>query len=141
MLDEKALRKPAFRDGPQVKLADDQFWTFPRPNFRVFPADGPDGQVTTAWRPTYGSAYDRLLGVFLGADEVTTGELFEMRFRAASDLLRRNYDLATEHLAELLVFEEGDPASEARWTEIDGILVGSPQKKTSPSPSGCASAS
>jgi hypothetical protein len=131
-MDETALRKPGFRDGPKVKLADDQEWTFPRPSFRVFPADGPDGQIVTGWRPTYGSAYDRLLEVFLGAARVTTDELFDMRFKAACDLLRRNYDLTTDQLAELLVYEEDDPASEARWGDIDGILVGSPPKKRLP---------
>jgi hypothetical protein len=139
MLDEQTLRKPEFRDGPKIKLADNQEWTFPKPGFRVLPADGPDGQITAAWRPTYGAAYDRLLEVFLGVASVTLGELFEMRFRGACDLLRRNYELSTTQLAELLVYEEDDPASEARWREIDGILVGAPPKK--PSPDGSVSPS
>jgi hypothetical protein len=140
MLDEKTLRKPGFRDGPQVKLADSQEWTFPRPRFRIFPVDDPNGQVVPGYRPTYGGAFDRMLEVFFGAADCTTGELFEMRFKAAGELLRRNYELSTADLATLLFYEEDAPESEARWKDIDSILVGSsPAKK--PSPDGSATPS
>jgi hypothetical protein len=140
MLDEKALRTSEFRDGPAVRLADGQEWVFPRPRFRVFPVESPDGEITPGYRPTYGSAFDRMLEVFLGVETCTTGELFDMRFKAASDLLRRNYTLTTADLATLLFYEEGDPESEGRWKAIDAILVGAPPGKK-PLPDGSDSPS
>lgn len=134
-LDEIALRTPEFRDGPKVRLADGQEWTFPRPRFRVFPAEARDGEVTPGYRPTYGAAFDRMLELFFGVESCTTGDLFEMRFKAACDLLRRNYRLSTADLATLLFYEEDDAESEARWSAIDAILVGAPPKK-GPSPDG-----
>src|SRR6202041_2391368 len=106
MLDEKALRTPEFRDGTAVKLADGQEWTFPRPRFRVFPVEAPDGEIGPGYRPTYGSAFDRMMEVFFGVASCTTDQLFDMRFKGSTDLLRRNYSLTTADLGTLLVFEE-----------------------------------
>lgn len=134
MISESERRRPEFRDGYKVTLADGQEWTFPRPKFRAFPVEGPDGQITAGFRPFYGGDFDRMMAVFLGIQECTRGELFELRFRGACELLRRNYTLSIAELAELLAYEEDDPASDERWEAIDAILVGSPPKKKSETP-------
>jgi hypothetical protein len=138
-MNEPSLRKPEFSEGCAVELADGQTWTFPKPRFRVTPVDGPDGRITTYFQPSYGDEFDRTMAIFLEGQLCTTGELFEVRFRCAADLLRRNYDLSTADLAELLVHVDGDAASEQRWQDIDAILVGSRPKKPSPDGSDTAS--
>lgn len=136
MIDEKALRREGFRDGPRIKLADGQEWTFPAPRFRVTPVEAPDGTIATRWGATHGADFDRTLEIFWGCADHTLGELFTLRFRLAAELLRRNYTLTGEDLAALLAFVEEDPASDAMWADIDAVLAGATPEGKGPSPDG-----
>ncbi len=58
-------------------------------------------------------------------------ERLRVKFEVAIRPLQSNYELTAADLAELLVLEPDDPASEARWEEITNVLIGNAPK---PSP-------
>jgi len=122
-LDERALRKPGFTEGYAVALADGQEWSFPRARIRFKPVVT-DGRVEVGGGPSFGPEYDRQLDVLFGVADVEPIERLRVQFEMAVRLLRVNYALADDDLAELLALEVEDEASEARWEQITEALMG-----------------
>jgi hypothetical protein len=123
MLDEKALRKPGFRDGPKVTLADGQEWVFPKPRIRFKPRIV-DGRVEIGGGPSFGPEFDLKLDVLFGVAQADPAERLRVKFEVAVRLLAANYDLKPDDFAELLVLEPGDPASDERWEELSRAIMG-----------------
>ena len=123
-LDETALRKPGFAEGYKVRLADGQEWTFPKPRFRFRPKIGPDGRVEVGGGPSFGPEYDQQFEVLFGVVESDGFEQLRVKLEMAVRLLQSNYELTANDLAELLVLEPGDQASEDRWDELVRVLMG-----------------
>jgi len=123
MLDERALRKPGFSEGYPVRLADGQDWVFPKPRIRFRPKIGPDGRVEVG-RTAFGPEFDASFDVLFGVTEAEPGEQMRVQFEMAVRLLSANYELTAEQLADLIVFEPGDEASDERWGQLSRALMG-----------------
>jgi hypothetical protein len=131
MFDEKALRKPTFAPGVEVKLGDGQEWTMRRPRIRWYPTRSNGATKTRATGShELGPESDELLGVFFGDVESTTWDFPTARFELAIRLLEPNYDLTDEHYRELLWFERDDPASTEMWSAIGAVIAGNSPKPT-----------
>jgi hypothetical protein len=128
MLDERALRRPGFTDGPEVVLGDGQSWRFPRPWLLLYPVRTPDGRLTVGGRLGYGTPYDDLIDRLIECDQEDTAGRLALQFQMAAYLLDRNYELADHDLRRLLAIDLGDPECEPRWAQINQILVGRPPK-------------
>jgi len=124
LLDEKALRKPGFSEGYKVTLADGQEWTFPKPRIRFRPRIGADGRVEVGGGPSFGQEYDQQLDILFGVAEVEPLERLRVKFEMAVRLLQANYSLTDNDLAELLVLELDDEASEDQWDQIASVVMG-----------------
>lgn len=135
MLDEKALRRETFSEGPSVRLLDGQLWTFPKPYLSLFSQVGEDGKLAAGTSFTYGADYaDRL-------DELVESEdQFErtcIQIELAAGLLLRNYDLDNKALRRLVAINtDGQPDPEM-WPAIQAILFG----RDAPKPSAVGSES
>ena len=130
MLDERALRRPGFKAGVWVKLADGQEWGFPKPRLILKPKIA-DGSIDIGGGPTFGPEFDDKLEVLLGVRDAEPAERLRVKFELAVRLLATNYDLKPDDFGELIVLEPGDPDSEERWDALNNVLVGASPK---PSP-------
>ncbi len=73
-LDEKALRRPDWREGAKVTLSDSQEWTLPRPRVRWVPRVGETGRIDYGASAGGDRDDDRALDVLLGIVEVDNHE-------------------------------------------------------------------
>lgn len=115
-LDEKALRRPDFRGGRAVTLADGQAWYIPCPEVDLAPTfldDGSLGDVMT--QTTFGPEFDGLVAAVPSAR--SQREEAVAMIRLGHDLLGRNYDLRPADYGRLLRYrvsrddEEGEGLS------------------------------
>ena len=123
MLDEKALRKPDFKEGVLVKMADGQEWMLPKPRIRFTPKIT-DGQVEVGGGPSFGPEFDEKMDILFGVTEAEPTERLRLKFEVAVRLIMVNYDLKPADLAELIVLEPGDAASEERWDALTDAMMG-----------------
>jgi len=133
MRDEKSLRRAGFTEGSPVTLADGQAWTFPRPRLRLRPKIVDGGRVEIAGDRTFGPEFDSKLDVLFSASDDGSGgwDRLAVEFELVVKLLLANYDLAPVDVEELLVMEPGEPSSDARWAELEDVVLGASPK---PSP-------
>ena len=124
MIDEAALRRPTFRDGHKITLANGQEWTIPKPRLRLRPRF--EGGKAKGFNdlPSWGGEDDELVDTLFGVGEVDGAAWVEARFELLARLLLANYDLADDQLADLLTIDRDDPATEERWAEITRVLRG-----------------
>lgn len=124
MLDERATRKPGFRDGPRLVLGDGQEWTFPRPWLRLYPVRDADGRLAVGGGQGYGPDYDALVDQLIDCEPDDTTRRLALQFQMAACLLDRNYTLGDRDLRRLLAVDLADPACEHRWARINQVLLG-----------------
>ncbi|WP_422932036.1 hypothetical protein [Singulisphaera sp. PoT] len=129
-LDEKALRKPGFTEGPRVKLGDGQEWTFPRPMLRLYPQRGEDGKVVLGGGHSYGVEHEDTLELLISTDN--TMERITAQHELAGNLLLRNYDLDNKALRRVLPLEFSEEADNDFWVEVNNVLMGTTGPKPSP---------
>lgn len=122
-LDETAIRAPEFSQGRAVTLSDGQAWTFPKPARKVRPRFGDDGVASLSLFPSFGRAVDDMLAPLRDDSFDDPALFFELGLSAAATLLRRNYTLSHEQLADLLEFNLDDEASVRSWQAIGDILL------------------
>lgn len=134
-LDEKALRRAEFTDGPKVTLGDGQEWTFPTAVMVFYPARDAEGTVRLNGTETYGLDYLDQLEAMFESDDVA--ERMTIQLRLAVDLLTRNYDLDDRALRRLLPMSM-DGSTREMWQALAAVLTGTSAPK--PSPDGSASA-
>ncbi len=96
MRQEKTCRRPGFRPGRSIRLADGQFWTFPAPV---------EGGRTDDPGPV--PAYRALLRACLEAEDEPEQRRAELALGIA--LLDCNYVLDSSDFSSLLEFPAGDP--------------------------------
>lgn len=123
-LDEIALRKPGFREGLRVRLADGQEWALPPLLFESFPEVDATGTVVLRDSvPTYGPEHDRDLDVLLSVGDVDPDEHFRASTVLAANLLRSNYELTSGDLRSLLVWRS-DGSTTEMWADVIAGLQG-----------------
>lgn len=137
MLDEQALRRPDFSEGPRIILGDGHAWAFPRPWLRLYPVRGRDGNLTVGGGLGFGAEYDDLVDRLVECDPGDTTGRLGLQFQMAAALLCRNYSLNDRDLRRLLVIDLADPECEPRWRRINEVLLGAAPK---PSADGSATA-
>lgn len=128
-IDEQSRRRPGWRDGAKIELADGQEWTFPRPRVRYVPSDHERGfEVRSGFGPEYDAtivAYD---------EAVERGDWPGMvggQMKIAAFLLRLNYDLTTAELQRLLQFEYGPGIEDPIRRAIMDVASGADAPKAS----------
>ncbi len=129
MIDERSRRRPGFSEGVPAELADGQSWTFPRTRLRLTPVRGDDGRYGPAIARTVAGESIPRMAEWIAAITAPPGGIrgdtyWGARLDAAASLLLLNYELADYELAPLLVWDEDDPASVARWDGIDAAILG-----------------
>jgi hypothetical protein len=122
-LDEHSLRRPTFSEGHAVTLADGQEWTLPKPRIRFKPRIV-EGKVEIGGGPSFGPEFDDKLDILFGVAQAEPAERLRVKFEVAVRLLVANYDLTPDNLAELIVLEPGDPASDERWEQLCDAIMG-----------------
>jgi hypothetical protein len=101
--DEISSRKPSFRQGRRILLADGQHWTFPAP-----PRD-------SDWKAMpFGHQYTDLIRAISEAEDSSEQGLAELAF--AILLLAHNYDLSSSDYERLLGFVS-DSRESAKWRD------------------------
>jgi hypothetical protein len=136
-IDERARRRPGWTEGLPAELADGQAWTFPRTRLRLRASPAGDGRHGPSIGRTAGGEDLPRMGEWIAAitgapGTVPADRYWTARFDAAASLLRINYDLADEEIGALLVWDEDDPASVARWDAIDAAILGVGGPKPTP---------
>jgi hypothetical protein len=122
-LDETALRRPTWRDGHKITLADGQEWTIPKPRLRLRPRFE-NGKVVGVRDVEYAPEDDSLVDTLFGAADAEADAWVAARWELLARLLRANYDLSDDALAELLVIDPEDASGSDRWSEITRRLRG-----------------
>jgi hypothetical protein len=97
MLNEVSRRRPDFRPGPSIRLADGWDWTIPAPP-----------RVTAPEAEGFGPDYAATVAALESAEDRT--ERLRAELALAIYLLSRNYDLTPDDLYALLGFPPDDPA-------------------------------
>jgi hypothetical protein len=99
MRDERSCRRPEFRPGIDLRLADGQVWSLPRP--AEPPGDGEaagePGRPEATWDDR---SYRAIVRAALEAED--EGDLFRAEIALAIHLLRWNYTLDPDDLEDLL---------------------------------------
>lgn len=137
--DEKDYRRPDWREGVNVVLADGQAWALPRVLVRLVPtADGKDYEPYAR----VGDAGDRTFSDLLKAHDEAVEEnddkkYFLTELQLARHLLLVNYDLDGGQVAELLQFSldvEADPeGARIRQEVLDVVFC---RRASLPKPTG-----
>lgn len=128
-LDERALRREGFSDGPRIQLGDGQEWTFPRPAIRTYPIRREGGGFEMGARLTYGRAFaDRWEDIY---DAEPGWDQVAIVLELAAELLSRNYDLDDRALGALLARDFQEEGNREMWTEIESVLQGTYAPKLS----------
>jgi hypothetical protein len=130
VLDEKALRRPGFRDDCRVRLADGQEWSLPKPRIRISRRTAEDGSRKLVESPQLGPDYATVLEAYESAVESGDGAALAM-FDLAAALLRENYTLTDQQADTLLEFRPDDPENDVLWGAILSTARG-----RAPKPSG-----
>lgn len=115
-IDESALRRRDFLPGSAIRLADNQYWTFPAPPSPLGPASGTPGEAADLG-PDYYAAVD---AVREAEDHV---EQLRAELALAICLLVRNYVLGPDTLFALLDYPPGDPARLASQREFHRVAL------------------
>lgn len=131
MLDERDFRREEIDldRSVAVLMGDGGEWLLPKPWVEIHPVfEG--GRPVDKWLVfTYGPELDGLIRAISEAEDGSLRILAAVGLGAY--LLRRNYELSDEQLAEVLVFRCGDPESEAMVKAILDVATG----RTGPKPS------
>lgn len=105
MTTEELLRRPDYRRGVMIRLADGQLWSFPTPMPKMMAA--PDGHLEhEKSNPVESDLLDLLLAIREAEDRA---EALRAELALAIHLLQCNYDLGADDYRRLLDFEPGNP--------------------------------
>ena len=122
-LNERALRRPTWRDGHKITLSDGQEWTIPKPRLRLRPRFE-SGHVTGTRDVEYAPEDDEIVDTLFGTGEVEPDAWVTARWELLARLLRANYGLSDSQIAELIAIDPIEPTGTDRWTEITRALRG-----------------
>jgi hypothetical protein len=105
MLDTMIQRRPGFRLGASLHLADGQEWTVPAPGYLA----------------ESGQTYDALVAAVCLADD--RPEMLRAELALGIHLLALNYSLEPLLMGALLDFPKGDPALDRLQAELHTVAV------------------
>jgi hypothetical protein len=133
--DEVGLRRPGFRADAPVVLGDGQRWTLPRPVVTFGLTFGDDGEPSLR-RSDFGFGPDYMDRLRKFEEGDSTGERINAGVGLVVRLLRFNYALTNDQLAELLPYRESDPENVAMWGSLFAIATGAPDPNDGTAPDG-----
>jgi hypothetical protein len=107
--DELLSRRPEFRPGSQIRLADGQLWTFPAPG---------DGERLGLENE---SEYRGLIRVILESEDTSDWRMAELAL--AIHLLQSNYRLDPPELSHLLTFPSGSSELMQSQRDFEALAV------------------
>ena len=138
-LDENALRRPDFRGGAPVTLADGQEWILARPA-ELFVPDDSEAGFAARWN--FGDEYAALVRAADEAGRSGSGNaVIRAELALGRYLLLKNYALDAPQVASLIQFSydpEGDPV---HWQLHEDVLAVAFGRVPSPKPEAGGSAS
>lgn len=121
---ESALRRPDFRPGIPVELADGQVWHLPRVRLTRRLHIGPEGGLRLVRSAE--DAPPGWLDALARLEALADDDLAYLEWLAGMGLalLHRNYDVPDELAPELFALVEGDGASLLRWAALRLAVLG-----------------
>ena len=131
-LDEKALRKPEFTEGPRLVLGDGQEWAFPKPHMRLYPQRDDEGKVYMAGSWTFGIDHDDRLDRYNDNDQGEVIDKLEAQLQMAAELLTRNYSLDNKALRRILPVSLQGEENLEMWRSILDVMTGTVGPTPSP---------
>lgn len=143
MISEQECRREDWIEGVPILLENDEEWQFPKPVMQLRLSLG-GGQVGHEFVPAstdtnrrFSQAYFDEMDAFretivnlpapdepVEGERVTGLDLTKMGFSLAANLLRRNYTLTDDEVAELLQGPVGDPRTDMMWVAIRDVALG-----------------
>lgn len=130
-LDEVALRRPGYRGGEKILLADGQYWSFPKPMISFAPDDTEQGYRVYL---ELGDGFDARMATMEAAKG---GAFIGAQLGVARYLLCLNYDLTLAQVQRLIRFRYEEDAEDATRAAIMDVARG----LDAPKPPGDGSAS
>ncbi len=124
MRTEQECRKADFEEGTPVLLADGQEWQLPRPRVRFAPSNDDSGFKVVSSRPD-GGVFAGLLAKYNAvrdSDDSTVGDYARCELALGSNLLRVNYDVTEDEVAELLQFSYDKAEDPQGWDVREGVV-------------------
>jgi len=119
MRNEVALRRPDFRPGIAIRLANGQAWTFPAPS--ASPGMAAEGDLSGRRSSRPDPEYEALIRAVLEAEDEIEGRRVELAL--AIYLLGQNYDLGPADYSRLLEFPPGNPALAALQRDFHNLAA------------------
>lgn len=137
MLDEVALRSSDFLEGIRIKLGDGQEWSFRRPRIRLVPTRGESGFFVSKMKPApgQGKILEEAFEAMWNLTDKAGLDMWNLRFGAAVELLRSNYNLDEDQIASLLYWDTEEEECTDRWREIDNLIRGISKNELTPATS------
>ena len=125
VLDEAALRRPTFRGGEPVILADGQTYFFPKPNVDLRPRFSAGRISSTIPATDLGPDFnDALMAIDEPTEEQAASPYLDRMFQVAAAGLLVNYKLTDDDLTRLLVYRHQDELNVELWNAILGTARG-----------------
>ena len=132
-LDERALRKPDFKEGVPLVMGDGSAWHVRRPFIVAVPAETEAGyDLKLSYRDwKVDGLVKAVVDVAAAGDDVATvGPLMKL----SRALLEINYDLTLDGARKLLSFDANDPAGMKRLVDCYLVTRGIDPAATTPAP-------
>lgn len=119
-LDERARRRPDWREGFEVTLGDGGVWHLRHPPYRRSPRRSPDGgfEFGEPQRPRFDGLIEQMLDAEDGMVQINTA------LNIAVLLLEENYILAPDDIEVLLPWSHTDEANVEMWHTVLGVAIG-----------------
>ena len=134
-LDEVSLRRPGYRGGEKILLADGQYWSFPKPMITYAPDDTERGYRVYL---ELGDGFDALMTRMTTTKE--GGVYIASQLAIARHMLCVNYALTLAQVQGLIRFiykgDAEDPTRDAIMAVAQGLDAPKPPGDGSVSPSG-----
>ena len=129
MLDERALPRPGFTEGPRIVLGDGQAWAFPRPLAAALPGARRRRPAHGRGRPGLRAPTSPTSSTSSSIATPTTRRPgWPSSSRWPASLLAATTTLTDRDLRRLLAIDLADPALRAAWAQINQVLLGRPPK-------------
>lgn len=134
-LKESSCRRPTFREGVAVVLADGQTWQLRRPMVRFVPSDNEAGYETCLDLDGFDGfgdlleSYEQLMG---GSGTITVSEAARRELALGRAILVANYDLTLRQVGQLLKFsyDEDDVEGSRIRSDVLAVATGNDPKRS-----------
>jgi len=133
-LKESACRRPTFREGVPVVLADGQSWQLRRPMVRFVPSDNEAGYETClelSGSDGFGDLLESYEELMDGSRQITIAEAARRELALGRAILVANYDLTLRQVGQLLKFsyDEDDEEGSRIRSDVMAVATGNDPKR------------